>query len=117
MNVLLDRPNWSEISFKVESETQSHLNRIGFQIVPEETDTNDSQGSSQTAATARAHRRVGRVHAGRRNSRHGRDDGARTLLFDRDSAIQRVDLDTPAHAAVMPLTGVVHNLLRRWAKL
>ena len=46
-----------------------------------------------------------------------RDDGARTLLFDLDTAIQRVNLDTPAHAAVVPLTGVYHNLLRRWADL
>jgi PKHD-type hydroxylase len=46
-----------------------------------------------------------------------RDDGARTLLFDLDTAIQRVNLDTPAHAAAVPLTGVYHNLLRRWADL
>jgi PKHD-type hydroxylase len=46
-----------------------------------------------------------------------RDDGARTLLFDLDTAIQRVNLDTPAHAAAVPLTGVYHNLLRRWAEL
>ena len=44
-------------------------------------------------------------------------DGARTLLFDLDTAIQRVNLDTPAHAATVPLTGVYHNLLRRWAEL
>jgi PKHD-type hydroxylase len=44
-----------------------------------------------------------------------RDDGARTLLLDLDTAIQRVNLDTPAHAAAVPLTGVYHNLLRRWA--
>lgn len=46
-----------------------------------------------------------------------RDDGARTLLFDLDTAIQRITLDTPAHAATVPLTGVYHNLLRRWAEL
>jgi PKHD-type hydroxylase len=46
-----------------------------------------------------------------------RDDGARALLFDLDTAIQRVNLDTPAHAAAVPLTGVYHNLLRRWAEL
>jgi PKHD-type hydroxylase len=46
-----------------------------------------------------------------------RDDGARTLLFDLDTAIQRVNLDTPAHAAAVALTGVYHNLLRRWAEL
>jgi PKHD-type hydroxylase len=46
-----------------------------------------------------------------------KDDGARTLLFDLDTAIRRVNLDTPAHAAAVPLTGVYHNLLRRWAEL
>ena len=46
-----------------------------------------------------------------------RDDSARTLLFDLDTAIQRINLDTPAHAAAVPLTGVYHNLLRRWAEL
>ena len=46
-----------------------------------------------------------------------RDDGARTLLFDLDTAIQRINLDTPVHAATVPLTGVYHNLLRRWAEL
>ena len=46
-----------------------------------------------------------------------RDDGARTLLFDLDTAIQRVHADTPNHSASVPLTGVYHNLLRRWAEL
>jgi PKHD-type hydroxylase len=46
-----------------------------------------------------------------------RDDGARTLLFDLDSAIQRVNVETPAHPASVPLTGVYHNLLRRWAEI
>jgi PKHD-type hydroxylase len=46
-----------------------------------------------------------------------RDDGARALLFDLDAAIQRVNADTPNHAAAVPLTGVYHNLLRRWAEL
>jgi PKHD-type hydroxylase len=46
-----------------------------------------------------------------------RDDGARTLLFDLDTAIQRVNTETPAHSASVPLTGVYHNLLRRWAEL
>ena len=46
-----------------------------------------------------------------------RDDGERTLLFDLDTAIQRIHTDTPNHAASVPLTGVYHNLLRRWAEL
>jgi PKHD-type hydroxylase len=36
-----------------------------------------------------------------------RDDGARTLLFDLDVAIQRLN--------AVQLSGVYHNLLRRWA--
>lgn len=45
-----------------------------------------------------------------------RDDAARTMLFDLDSAIQMVAGDR-GHAddAVIRLTGVYHNLLRRWA--
>lgn len=39
-----------------------------------------------------------------------RDVAQRTRLFDLDTAIQRVNLDTPAHAAAVPLTGVYHNL-------
>jgi PKHD-type hydroxylase len=43
-----------------------------------------------------------------------RDDGARALLFDLDQAIQRVSTGNAAAEAVA-LTGVYHNLLRRWA--
>lgn len=46
-----------------------------------------------------------------------RDDGDRTLLFDLDVAIQRLNSDTPGQSATVPLTGVYHNLLRRWAEL
>jgi PKHD-type hydroxylase len=46
-----------------------------------------------------------------------RDDGQRTLLFDLDRAIQQVSADTPDHPAAVQLTGVYHNLLRRWADL
>ena len=46
-----------------------------------------------------------------------RDDGARTLLFDLDSAIQRVADDAPGSGAPVQLTAVYHNLLRRWAEL
>jgi PKHD-type hydroxylase len=46
-----------------------------------------------------------------------RDDGARSLLFDLDSAIQRVSQDLPNHPSAVQLTGVYHNLLRRWAEL
>jgi len=46
-----------------------------------------------------------------------RDDGQRTLLFDLDTAIQRLTVDMPDHPAALQLTGVYHNLLRRWAEL
>ena len=46
-----------------------------------------------------------------------RDDGQRTLLFDLDTAIQRLTLDSPDHPAAVQLTAVYHNLLRRWADL
>ena len=44
-----------------------------------------------------------------------RDDGERTILFDLDTAIQRIGNDAPEHQSVVELTGVYHNLLRRWA--
>jgi PKHD-type hydroxylase len=44
-----------------------------------------------------------------------RDDGQRTLLFDLDLAIQRLAGEAPDHPSVLQLTGVYHNLLRRWA--
>ena len=47
-----------------------------------------------------------------------RDDAARTTLFDLDSAIQQVAADRGnADDAVIRLTGVYHNLLRRWAEV
>jgi PKHD-type hydroxylase len=46
-----------------------------------------------------------------------RDDGQRTLLFDLDSAIQRISQDVPNHPAALQLTGVYHNLLRQWAEI
>ncbi|WP_374649928.1 Fe2+-dependent dioxygenase [Dongia sp.] len=46
-----------------------------------------------------------------------RDDGQRTLLFDLDRSIQLLSADQPNHGSVVPLTGVYHNLIRRWADL
>ncbi|HVW05690.1 MAG TPA: Fe2+-dependent dioxygenase [Vicinamibacterales bacterium] len=46
-----------------------------------------------------------------------RDDGRRTLLFDLDTAIQRITVDVPDHPAAVQLTGVYHNLLRQWSEL
>jgi PKHD-type hydroxylase len=46
-----------------------------------------------------------------------REDAARTLLFDLDTAIQRLGARLPDDQAVVQLTGVYHNLLRRWAEM
>jgi len=46
-----------------------------------------------------------------------RDDGERTVLFDLDTAIQRLTVDMPDHPAGVQLTAVYHNLLRRWAEM
>lgn len=46
-----------------------------------------------------------------------REDARRTLLFDLDRAIQRLNTDVPSHPALVQLTGVYHNLLRGWAEL
>ncbi len=44
-----------------------------------------------------------------------RDDGERAILFDMDSALQGLSRDVPNHPALVQLTGVYHNLLRRWS--
>ncbi|HTU10205.1 MAG TPA: Fe2+-dependent dioxygenase [Allosphingosinicella sp.] len=45
-----------------------------------------------------------------------RDDGARTILFDLDRSVQAVAADRGHDDhEVIRLTGVYHNLLRRWA--
>jgi len=45
-----------------------------------------------------------------------RDDGERRTLFELDRAVQAVAVDRgQGDAAVVQLTGVYHNLLRRWA--
>ena len=44
-----------------------------------------------------------------------RDDAERTLLFDLDVAIQRITGELPGNRVNVQLTGVYHNLLRRWA--
>jgi PKHD-type hydroxylase len=46
-----------------------------------------------------------------------KDDGQRTLLFDLDTAIQRLTVDAPQHPSIVQLTAVYHNLVRRWAEL
>ena len=48
----------------------------------------------------------------------GRPDADRETLFRLDVAIQRVNADKgPKDAAVLELTAVYHNLLRRWAEV
>ena len=46
-----------------------------------------------------------------------RDDADRSLLFDLDSAIRQISQRDAEHPAVVPLTGVYHNLIRRWAEM
>jgi PKHD-type hydroxylase len=46
-----------------------------------------------------------------------RSDGDRSLLFDLDTAIQRLAVEVPGNAAGVQLTGIYHNLLRRWAEM
>lgn len=44
-----------------------------------------------------------------------RDDGQRTLLFDLDMAVQKINGDLPDHPSAVHLIGIYHNLLRGWA--
>jgi|ERR1700677_1035073 PKHD-type hydroxylase len=50
-----------------------------------------------------------------------RDDARRSLLFDLDLSIQRLNRELPEQPAAVQstvqLTGVYHNLLRQWAEL
>ncbi|MEI9978773.1 MAG: Fe2+-dependent dioxygenase [Edaphobacter sp.] len=46
-----------------------------------------------------------------------RNDGDRTMLYDLDTAIQRLAVETPGSPIGVQLTGVYHNLLRRWAEM
>jgi len=46
-----------------------------------------------------------------------RDDAARTVLFDLDTAIQRLSVDVPNHPSIVQLTAVYHNLVRRWSDI
>ena len=46
-----------------------------------------------------------------------RDDGTRTLLFDLDMAINKVNQAMPNNSAVVELTNCYHNLLRRFAEV
>jgi PKHD-type hydroxylase len=46
-----------------------------------------------------------------------RDDSARTLLFDLDNVAQRISASDPNSPNGVKLTGIYHNLLRRWAEV
>ncbi|WP_026638045.1 Fe2+-dependent dioxygenase [Bordetella petrii] len=46
-----------------------------------------------------------------------REDSQRALLLDMDVAIQRLNQDAAGHPSIVQLTGVYHNLLRRWAEV
>jgi PKHD-type hydroxylase len=46
-----------------------------------------------------------------------RSDADRWLLYDLDTAIQSLAKEAPGNAAGVKLTGVYHNLLRRWAEM
>ena len=46
-----------------------------------------------------------------------RDDAQRTLLFDMDTAIQRLNQTQADPDAIVRLTGGYHNLLRMWAEV
>jgi PKHD-type hydroxylase len=46
-----------------------------------------------------------------------RMDGDRTLLYDLDTAIQCLAKESPGNPIGVQLTGVYHNLLRRWAEM
>lgn len=46
-----------------------------------------------------------------------RDDGARTLLFEMDTAIRALTASEADAGALLQLTGCYHNLLRRWADM
>lgn len=47
-----------------------------------------------------------------------RDDGARRMLFDLDQSIQQLSVDLGLeNKTVVKLTGVYHNLVRRWSEM
>jgi PKHD-type hydroxylase len=44
-----------------------------------------------------------------------RDDTQRSILFDLDQSIQKLNQEISSHPSLISLTGVYHNLLRQWA--
>lgn len=45
------------------------------------------------------------------------EDAQRRLMFEMDIAIRTLTRDVPDHPALVQLTGVYHNLLRRWSHI
>jgi PKHD-type hydroxylase len=45
-----------------------------------------------------------------------RDDSARRMLLELDTAIRNLSASSANQASILQLTGVYHNLLRRWAE-
>ena len=46
-----------------------------------------------------------------------REEGERQILLELDQAIRKLSQERPDHPATIELTGVYHNLLRRWAQV
>jgi PKHD-type hydroxylase len=46
-----------------------------------------------------------------------RTDADRTMLFDLDQTIQKLAVELPGSPHGVSLTGIYHNLLRRWAEM
>lgn len=46
-----------------------------------------------------------------------RSDADRTMLFDLDQTIQKLAVELPGSPLGVNLTGIYHNLLRRWAEM
>lgn len=46
-----------------------------------------------------------------------REDAQRTLLFELDQSIQELSVTVPEHPRVVSLSGIYHNLLRRWTEV
>jgi PKHD-type hydroxylase len=46
-----------------------------------------------------------------------KDDAERRLLFDLDRAVVSLGKDLPDHPALVSLTGIYHNLVRKWGEV
>jgi PKHD-type hydroxylase len=46
-----------------------------------------------------------------------KDDGERRILFDLDRSIIELSQNAPEHPSLVRLTGVYHNLVRKWGEV